>query len=172
MSSAPKESCGVVGIRSSREDVASRIYWSLLTLNHRGHESYGIAVLKPGGRILVERGLGLVSDLDIEKLSDWRRALKGQVGIGHVRYATSGQLSSKVDLLADAQPTVGEHLGRSLCIAFNGNITNLLQVLREFMGKAALQGGKSDIHVLLHLLVREYAESDLIDAPKLVCEKL
>ncbi len=172
MSSAPKESCGVVGIKCPREDVASRIYWALLTLNHRGHESYGIAVFKPDGSILVERGLGLVSDLAIEKLSGWKKSLKGKLGIGHVRYATSGQLSSKVDLLADAQPTIGEHLGKRLCIAFNGNITNLLQILRELVGETALQGGRSDIHVLLHLLVREYAESDLIDALKLVCEKL
>ena len=172
MSSAPRESCGVVGVKCSREDVASRIYWALLTLNHRGHESYGIAVFKPDGSILVERGLGLVSDLAIEKLSGWKKSLKGKLGIGHVRYATSGQLSSKVDLLADAQPTIGEHLGKRLCIAFNGNITNLLQILRELVGETALQGGRSDIHVLLHLLVREYAESDLVDALKLVCEKL
>ena len=111
--------------------------------------------------MLVERGLGLVSDLAIEKLSGWKKSLKSKLGIGHVRYATSGQLSSKVDLLADAQPTIGEHLGKRLCIAFNGNITNLLQILRELVGEIALQGGRSDIHVLLHLLVREYAESDL-----------
>ena len=172
MSSAPRESCGVVGVKCPREDAASRIYWALLTLNHRGHESYGIAVLKPDGSMLVERGLGLVSDLAIEKLNGWKKSLKGKLGIGHVRYATSGQLSSKVDLLADAQPTIGEHLGKRLCIAFNGNITNLLQVLREFTGETALQGGRSDIHVLLHLLVREYAESSLVDALKLVCEKL
>lgn len=172
MSSAPRESCGVVGISCPREDVAPRIYWALLTLNHRGHESYGIAVSKPDGSLLVERGLGLVSDLAIEKLDGWKESLKGRLGVGHVRYATSGQLSSEINLLEDAQPTIGEHLGRKLCIAFNGNITNLLQVLRELMGENAHTGGRSDIHVLLSLLVGEYAESDLVSALKLICEKL
>ena len=167
-----RENCGVVGARCHREDVISRIYWALLTLNHRGHESYGIATLGSDRQIKVRKGLGLISDLDIETLTSWRKVLDGNLGIGHVRYATSGQISGKMDLLADAQPIIFEYGRRSLCLAFNGNITNLLQLLREFSKENIELGGSSDIHALAYLIARELSEADLPDAMKSISEKL
>jgi amidophosphoribosyltransferase len=170
MGDAPREHCGVVGIRCQDDGIVPYLYWALLTLNHRGHESYGVAVLGPESRIGIEKGLGLISDLDLERLGVWERELRGRLGIGHVRYATSGQLLGKAHLLADAQPVADEHLGKRLCIAFNGNVTNLLEVLEEFAGGAS---GGSDVHALLRVFLEEYVGSDdVAGALKLICEKL
>jgi len=170
MSDAPREHCGIVGIRCRDEGIVSYLYWSLLTLNHRGHESYGVAVFNPYGHVSIEKGLGLISDLGLEELHAWERELRGRLGIGHVRYATSGQLSSKADLFADAQPVADEYLGKNLCIAFNGNVTNLLEVTEELAGGA---NRRSDAHALLRLLLEEYVKSDdVAGALRLICEKL
>ena len=170
MSDEPREHCGIVGIRCRDEGVVSYLYWSLLTLNHRGHESYGVAVFSPDGHVGIEKGLGLISDLGLEGLHAWERELRGRLGIGHVRYATSGQLSSKSDLLANAQPIADKHLGRNLCIAFNGNVTNLLEVTEEFAGRVSR---RSDAHVLLRILLEEYVKTDdVAGALRLICEKL
>jgi amidophosphoribosyltransferase len=170
MSDAIREHCGVVGMMCRDEKIVSCLYWSLLTLNHRGHESYGVAVLSPDGHVSVEKGLGLISDLSLEEFHAWEKELRGRLGIGHVRYATSGQLSSKADLLADAQPVADEHLGKNLCIAFNGNVTNLLQVSEELASGASK---RSDAHVLLRVLLEEYVKNDdVTDVLRLICEKL
>jgi amidophosphoribosyltransferase len=170
MSDVPREHCGVVGIRCRDDRVVSYLYWALLTLNHRGHESYGVAVFGPNAHVSIEKGLGLISDLGLEKLCAWEGELKGWLGIGHVRYATSGQLSSKADLLVDAQPVADEYLGRSLCIAFNGNVTNLIEMWEELSGGASR---KSDAHALLRVFLEEYVKSDdVTSALKLICERL
>jgi len=170
MSDVPRENCGVVGIRCQDDRVVSYLYWALLTLNHRGHESYGVAVFGPDGHVSIERGLGLISDLGLEELCIWERELKGWLGIGHVRYATSGQLSSKANLLADAQPVADEYLGRSLCIAFNGNVTNIIEVSEELVDGA---NRRSDVHTLLRVFLEEYVKNDdVASALRLICEKL
>ncbi|MCF3653774.1 MAG: amidophosphoribosyltransferase [Aigarchaeota archaeon] len=141
-----------------------------MTLNHRGHESYGVAVFNPYGHVSIEKGLGLISDLGLEELHAWERELRGRLGIGHVRYATSGQLSSKADLFADAQPVADEYLGKNLCIAFNGNVTNLLEVTEELAGGA---NRRSDAHALLRLLLEEYVKrDDVAGALRLIFEEL
>ena len=86
-----QDKCGVVGVYSYDEsvDVASWIYSGLYTIQHRGQESAGISVLKEG-RINTHVGMGLVSDVFDNNLLD---ILNGNVGIGHVRYSTTGDSS-------------------------------------------------------------------------------
>ena len=71
-------------------DVASTIYYGLLALQHRGQESCGIAVSDtdgPKGQVQSYKGMGLVNEVfapeNLEKL-------KGDIGVGHVRYSTAG----------------------------------------------------------------------------------
>ena len=83
--SGPKHSCGVVGIAAG-SDVANALYTALMIIQHRGHESAGISIYD-GAAIETVKGDGLVdAAIPKEKLA----ALRGNVGIGHVRYATTG----------------------------------------------------------------------------------
>ncbi len=97
---AVRESCGVFGMVSLKgENVTPYIYWALLTLSHRGQQSHGVLTFKKGFRVY--KGLGLLADLDWGWLRKKAEDMAGGVGIGHVRYATSGKLS-RDQLLKDA----------------------------------------------------------------------
>ena len=97
-----KEACGVFGLYDFQgKDAAPSIYYGLSSLQHRGQESCGIAVSDtrgPKGNIESHKGMGLVGE--VFKEEDLRR-LKGNLGIGHVRYSTTGATT-----LANAQPLV------------------------------------------------------------------
>ena len=84
------EECGVFGMYDfDGGDVSSTIYYGLFALQHRGQESCGIAVTDTYGerKVHSKKGLGLVNEVfDEESLQE----LKGNLGVGHVRYSTAG----------------------------------------------------------------------------------
>lgn len=86
-----KEECGVFGIYNPDGSAAApSIYYGLSALQHRGQEACGIAVCNtngPKGNITWHKDMGLVSEVFHEKSLD---SLKGNIGIGHVRYSTTG----------------------------------------------------------------------------------
>ena len=94
------EECGVFGIwDSERMNVAGTVYYGLMALQHRGQEAAGIAVCDsrgPRGNIAVRKDMGLVSE--VFKAKDLK-AMSGNIGIGHVRYSTTGDSN-----LENAQP--------------------------------------------------------------------
>jgi amidophosphoribosyltransferase len=82
----PEEACGVFGIYAPGEDVSRLTYFGLYALQHRGQESAGIAV-SDGETIIVYKDMGLLTQV----FNDASLAsLQGHVGIGHVRYSTTG----------------------------------------------------------------------------------
>ena len=86
-----KEECGVFGMYDlDGNDVASSIYYGLFSLQHRGQESCGIAVSRTDGpkrNASTCKGMGLVNEVfDSERLEQ----MKGDIGVGHVRYSTAG----------------------------------------------------------------------------------
>lgn len=95
------EECGVFGAYDmDGQDVASSIYYGLFALQHRGQESCGIAVTDTYGqrKVLSRKGLGHVDDVFNEETL---HELKGNLGVGHVRYSTAG--GTRVE---NAQPLV------------------------------------------------------------------
>ena len=87
-----KDECGVVGIYGAADEqnevsnAASLSYFALVSLQHRGQESAGIAVSN-GEKILLKKEMGLVGDIFTQK--DFE-SLKGNIAVAHVRYATAG----------------------------------------------------------------------------------
>ncbi|MFA5108189.1 MAG: amidophosphoribosyltransferase [Candidatus Micrarchaeia archaeon] len=113
---ALREECGVVGAFSfSGTDVSQMIYKSLISLQHRGQDSAGMASLT-GKKITLVRDLGLVSD--VFKKSDLQK-LESGVCVGHVRYPTVGAGGPQ-----DAQPFVQTSIIGDIALAHNGNIAN------------------------------------------------
>ena len=90
------------------------IFWSF-ALQHRGQESAGIAISKGCG-INVQKGMGLVAEVFKEEDID---KLEGHIGIGHVRYSSTGSTH-----IIDAQPMVCRYLQGNVALAHNGNLTN------------------------------------------------
>ena len=85
------EECGVFGMYDfDGGDVASSIYYGLFALQHRGQESAGIAVSEtngPKGKVTSRKDMGLVNE--VFEPDDFDR-MKGDIGVGHVRYSTAG----------------------------------------------------------------------------------
>lgn len=114
------EECGVFGICDfDHGNVASSIYYGLSALQHRGQESCGIALtdtLGPRGNIQVHKGLGLVSEVFRPAVLE---KLQGDLGVGHVRYSTTG-----ASVAENAQPLVLNYQKGTLILAHNGNLVN------------------------------------------------
>ena len=110
------------------------------------------------------KGMGLVPDVfnraDIQKL-------KGHVGIGHVRYSTTG--SSKIE---NCQPLLVSFKSGTIAIAHNGNLVNSKELRTELEKEGRIFLSDSDTEVIAHLLVKELMHSELKDAVKEVMRQL
>ena len=144
------EECGVFGAYDlDGRDVAASIYYGLFALQHRGQESCGIAVTDTFGerKVLSRKGLGLVNDVfDEEELSK----LKGNLGVGHVRYSTAGW--TRVE---NAQPLVINYVKGTLAIAHNGNLVNAVELRRELEYTGAIFQTTIDSEVIAYHIARE-----------------
>ena len=113
-----KEECGVFGIYDfDGNDVASTIYYGLLALQHRGQESCGIAVSEtsgPKGKVSNVKEMGLLNEAFTPDILE---GLKGDIGVGHVRYSTAGS-----SIRENAQPLVINYVKGTLRLAHNGNL--------------------------------------------------
>ncbi|MSC84062.1 amidophosphoribosyltransferase [Eubacterium sp. am_0171] len=144
------EECGVFGAYDmDGGNVAPSVYYGLFALQHRGQESCGIAVTDTYGqrRVLSKKGLGLVNDVfDEESLHD----LKGNLGIGHVRYSTAG--GTRVE---NAQPLVINYVKGTLAIAHNGNLVNAIELRKELEYTGAIFQTTIDSEVIAYHIARE-----------------
>ena len=141
----PQDECGVFGVWSPGEDVAKLAYFGLYALQHRGQESAGIAV-SDGTRIVVYKDMGLVAQVFDESVLT---TLRGHLGVGHVRYSTSGS-----SVWENAQPTFRSTSSGSLALGHNGNLINTLELSALASPAAAnhhMPRGTSDTDVLTAL---------------------
>lgn len=154
-----KEECGVFGIFNPDGSAAApSIYYGLCALQHRGQEASGIAVCDtygPRGNITWHKDMGLVSEVF---RPDTLQTLKGNIGIGHVRYSTTG--ASTVE---NAQPLVLNYLKGTLALAHNGNITNAGELRRELQENGAVFHTTTDSEVIAFYIARERTHSSCVE---------
>ena len=110
----PHHYCGLFGVFGV-QDVPKTIYNGLFSLQHRGQEGAGMAT-SDGKKVNSFKGMGLVGEVFSRNAL---ASLGGHMGIGHVRYSTTG--SSRVQ---NVQPLVVECIDGIWAIAHNGNLTN------------------------------------------------
>ncbi len=141
--------CGIVGIVST-ELVNQQIYDSLLLLQHRGQDSTGIATMD-GSVFHQHKAKGQV--LEAFRTRDMR-SLLGNVGLGHVRYATKGA----ADREEEAQPFyVNAPYG--IILIHNGNLTNTRQLEKELFNiDRRHTNSTSDTEMLLNVFATELQE--------------
>jgi len=142
--------CGIVGIVSS-EPVNQQVYDSLLLLQHRGQDSTGIATLD-GDFFHMVKAKGQVREA--YRTRDMRQ-LSGNVGLGHVRYATKGDAARE----EEAQPFyVGAPYG--IILVHNGNLTNTRELTAELYNVDRRHlNTHSDTELLLNVLANELQAS-------------
>lgn len=146
-----KEECGVFGIYDfDGNDVSSTIYYGLFALQHRGQESCGIAVSDthgPKGVVKSYKGMGLVNEVFTEEAF---RNMKGNIGVGHVRYSTAGASTRE-----NAQPLVLNYIKGTLALAHNGNLINANELREELAYGGAIFQTTIDSEVIAYHIARE-----------------
>ena len=146
-----KEECGVFGMYDfDGNDVATSIYYGLFALQHRGQESCGIAVSDthgPKGKVLTHKDMGLMHEaFTPETLA----GLKGDIGVGHVRYSTAGSSTRE-----NAQPLVLNYVKGTLGLAHNGNLINAPELRKELEYTGAIFQTTIDSEVIAYHIARE-----------------
>lgn len=137
--------CGIIGI-VAKSAVNQALYDGLTVLQHRGQDAAGIVTCEDG-RMILRKANGLVRDVFHTK---HMLKLRGNIGIGHVRYPTAGCFSS-----AEAQPFyVNSPFG--IVLAHNGNLTNVDELRRDlFVEDRRHLNTDSDSEVLLNVFAHE-----------------
>lgn len=137
--------CGVIGI-VNKTSVNQSLYDGLTVLQHRGQDAAGI-VTCDNDRFYLRKNNGLVRDVFHTR---HMLNLRGNMGIGHVRYPTAGCSSS-----AEAQPFyVNSPYG--IALAHNGNLTNVAVLKAELFHQALRHiNTDSDSEVLLNVFAHE-----------------
>ena len=154
-----KEECGVFGIYDfDGGDVASTIYYGLLALQHGGQESCGIAVSDtsgPKGKVLSSKDMGLVNEAFTTEIL---KKLKGDIGVGHVRYSTAGSSTRE-----NAQPLVLNYVKGTLALAHNGNLINAPELRKELEYTGAIFQTTIDSEVIAYFIARERLNSKTVE---------
>lgn len=146
--------CGIVGMVAT-SPVNLSLYDALRVLQHRGQDAAGIITID-NGTFKQRKANGLVSDVFESK---HMARLKGNVGIGHVRYPTAGSSSA-----AEAQPFyVNSPYG--IALAHNGNLTNARELKAKCASVHRHVNTTSDSEMLLNILAWQLSkvESQTLD---------
>jgi amidophosphoribosyltransferase len=145
-----REHCGVVGVSLQGKGAAPYLFRGLRALQHRGQESAGIAT-NSHGTLYHRKGMGLVHEIFGQELLD---TLRGPVGIGHVRYSTTGSSD-----LENAQPIVLKVREQDAAIAHNGDIVNFERVRRRLEAQGVELLGNADTETMAQLIALEYGRT-------------
>ncbi|MCB0421561.1 MAG: amidophosphoribosyltransferase [Bdellovibrionales bacterium] len=149
------EECAVFGVYGDPE--AGRMaYLGLYAQQHRGQESTGIVTCK-NGKHIHHKGLGLVGEVFPE---EELVRLKGEMGIGHCRYSTTGG-----NALTNTQPLTAQLFNGPVAIAHNGNVVNSDRIRDELKKSGAIFQGTNDTESFLHLIARS-PKQDIIECIK------
>ncbi len=153
------EECGVFGIFAPEgEDVAKDIYYGLIALQHRGQESAGMSVSDTTGtmeNITTKKDMGLVSEVFTK---EDLKTLKGNIGVGHVRYSTTGGSS-----VINAQPFAMNYIKGTLALVHNGNIQNAGELKEAQLYRGVAHYSTSDTEVIAYEIINERVKTKTVE---------
>jgi glucosamine--fructose-6-phosphate aminotransferase (isomerizing) len=135
--------CGIIGYTGT-SSVVDILIGGLATLEYRGYDSAGIAVVTGNGdpRVRVVKRAGKLSNLREILDGTW---LDGTTGIGHTRWATHGEPNDR-----NAHPH--QDAGGDLAIIHNGIFENFADLKAELAAAGHEFVSDTDTEVIAHLI--------------------
>ncbi len=165
-----KIACGVfAAISFDGRAVFPYIYWGLRAQNHRGHQSHGFLTYCDQ-KFHVHRSLDLVPKIKTSAIQEWFGRLPGNLGVGNVRYTTSGKCDDK-SLIAGTQPVTASKNGLKLAVSFNGNVVNTFKIKKEICKKFPGFSYECDADLICHKLMLEFLKGKDIESAARTCMK-
>ena len=161
-----QDKCGIVGAYSGNKshNISRDIYYGLYALQHRGQESAGISTHN-GKEMRTYRGMGLVCDVFNNGNV---QGLDGKVGIGHVRYSTTGKSQ-----IINSQPFISNFDMGTIAIAHNGDIINSMELRSKLEIEGIRFQSTTDSEVICHLLTKEYSHNqNMVESIKNISKRL
>lgn len=128
--------CGIIGYVGMR-DAAPILVESLKKLEYRGYDSAGITLLNEN--IETYKTIGRIKDLEKILKDD----IKGNIGIGHTRWATHGVPST-----VNSHP----HNSGDISVVHNGIIENYLNIKEQLQKEGYTFLSETDTEVIAHLM--------------------
>ena len=150
--------CGIIGIASNKP-VSANIIEALKKLEYRGYDSAGISTIHKG-EINEKKCSGRVNNL--EKIL-FQNPSKGNLGIGHVRWATHG-----IPNTINAHP----HSSEVVSVVHNGIIENSNSIKNGLIKKNYIFKSQTDTEVITLLLTEYLKDYDIVDSVHKTLEKL
>lgn len=139
-----QEECAVFGVSVRREEAAGITYNGLLSLQHRGQEGAGIAVVTDG-RIISHKNVGLVHEVFSGAVLGGLP--KAKLAVGHTRYSTTGG-----NTVENVGPFITEFFTGRIATAHNGNVTNAREIRQRLKGFGLDFKATSDSEVISSLI--------------------
>ncbi len=144
--------CGIIGYIGKRP--AFPILLSgLRRLEYRGYDSFGFFVLDKNKNFLLKK-IGKISDFESEFSGGEK--IKGKAGIGHTRWATTGQVTEE-----NTHPHYD--CGHNIFLVHNGIIENYKELKEKLISEGHKFYSETDTEVLAHL-VEKYFDENLEEA--------
>lgn len=153
--------CGIIGY-IGEENAKEYLLSGLEKLEYRGYDSAGIATFN-GKELNFEKAKGKLSCLE-ERIASQEEKLRGNIGIGHTRWATHGAVTDE-----NAHP----HLSQNglFAVVHNGIIENYDRLKQELTDEGYTFKSETDTEVIAQLLEKYYSGS-LLNAVSKTCEQL
>ncbi|MFT5874154.1 MAG: glucosamine--fructose-6-phosphate aminotransferase (isomerizing) [Clostridium sp.] len=143
--------CGIVGYFGSKE-ASPILVAGLSKLEYRGYDSAGIAIIKDG-LLSVTKCKGRLANLEAQLAEN---PLKGNIGIGHTRWATHGKPSDE-----NSHPHTNEK--ETISVVHNGIIENYIHLREWLMAKGYKFTSETDSEVIPHL-IDFYYKGNIVEA--------
>jgi amidophosphoribosyltransferase len=145
--------CGIVGILDAG-GVSFSLYYALYALQHRGQESAGIATFD-GTTLYKHKAQGLVAEVFNP---DTLKGLAGCVGLGHVRYPTTGANRPE-----NVQPFTFFYRDHIISIAHNGNLVNTEELRKAYEERGQIFCTTTDTEIIAKVLTDELRNATCIE---------
>ncbi|MGU9977123.1 MAG: amidophosphoribosyltransferase [Candidatus Oxydemutatoraceae bacterium WSBS_2016_MAG_OTU14] len=145
--------CGIVAMYGQSQ-VSEYLLCGLMMVQHRGQDAAGIATCDENGNVYQHKSKGLVRDVFN---ADYLSKLRGNYGIGHVRYPTAGSHSN-----SESQPFY-VNMPYGIALGHNGNLINSDELVHELYHQSLRHiSTGSDSEILLNVLGHELLSSSTL----------